>query len=98
MPIDFEKEIKEILADLDINDGYLDCEKIITYNIRKQLEKGYSFLEVEVFLKKISAYFEELILKKKDTTNCTNYRYAVGFIDTVLRSKYWHSWIATTNL
>lgn len=98
MAIEFEKEAKEITANLKLADGYLDCEKIIIRNIKKLLLNTHPVSEIEGYLKKLLHYFEELIVKHKDTADCTNYRYTVGFLDTVLRFPYWYSWIASTSL
>jgi hypothetical protein len=98
MIINIDPETKEIVSELKLADGYLDCEKIIIHNIKKQFKNGHSAQSVITYLKELLQYFEELIVKNKDTFDCSNYRYTVGFLDTLTRSKYWHSWITSTNL
>lgn len=30
--------------------------------------------------------------------DCTNYRYALGFVDTLLKMPYWKSWMKTIDI
>lgn len=98
MIIDFDNETKEIISDLKLADGYLDCEKVIIYNIKKHLANGFPVSVIEGYLKKLMQYFEDLIVTNKNSADCTNYRYAVGFVNTLISTPYWHSWIKTTIL
>jgi hypothetical protein len=98
MPIDFENEVLKITNQLKFADGYLDCEILIIHEIKQQIIDGFTFADIEECLKKLKIYFDEQILKNKTTTDCTNYRYAVGFVNTLINTPYWHSWIKTINL
>jgi len=98
MIIDFEKETDEIIAKLKHVEGYLDCEKVILNNIKKHVEKGFSDTLIEDYMKKLFLYFEELIKSTKDIADCINYRYSEGFLNTLISTPYWRSWIKTTNL
>lgn len=98
MIIDFEHEKEEVFSRLKGAADYLDCEKVIIYNIRKQLVNGFSDSVIESYLKKLLQYFKDLIGKNKDTLDCANYRYAAGFVNTLIATPYWHSWIKTTIL
>lgn len=98
MNIDFELETNEIVSALKTADGYLDCENIILQNIKKQFAKKYTAEAIMAFLKKLLQYFEKLIEKDKNIADCSNYRYAAGFLDTLTRSQYWYSWITNSNL
>lgn len=97
MPINLESEITEIAGKLKHAEGYLDCEKIIVHNIRKQLEKGNTDENIIVYLKKLSAWFEKKIESNPHDADCTNYRYAVGFVDTLLKMPYWRSWMKSND-
>ena len=86
-----EKElVKEALQQVS---GYLDSEKIIIRHIRKQLDNGMEESAVENYLQQVAAYLEQ------ETTGCgnantqMNYRYVIGFINTLLRTPAWKSWM-----
>lgn len=94
MTINFDIEMNEIADQLKGVEGYLDCEKIIIHNIKKHLSKGNTDENIIAFLRKQSAWFV-----KKITTNhnddCTNYRFAGGFVDTLLKMPHWKNWMTT---
>lgn len=96
--IDFEKETDEIIAKLKYVEGYLDCEKVILYNLKKHVEQGFSDTLILDYMKKLFLYFEELIKSTKDIADCINYRYSAGFLNTLISTPYWRSWIKTINL
>ena len=98
MPIDFDVEIEEIVGRLRHVEGYLDCEKIIIHNIKKQLIKGKNDETIVAFLQKLSAWFEKKIYTDQHNANCSNYRYAGGFVDTLLKMPYWKSWMKTIDM
>jgi len=95
MAIDFDGEMTEIAGKLKQVVGYLDCEKIIVNNIRKQLQNGNNDENIILYLKKLSACFDKTVETNKHDANCTNYRFASGFVDTLLRRPYWKSWMNT---
>lgn len=98
MSIDFDLEAIEIVSNLGKVEGYLDCEKIIIYNIKKQLDNGFDDENVIIYLNKLSSCFYKKIETSQDRANCTNYRYAAGFVDTLLKMPYWRSWMMTINM
>jgi hypothetical protein len=95
MTIDFDTEANEITNKLKQVKGYLDCEKIIIRNIQKQLLNGNNDENVILFLRKLSVWFENQITTVQLNADCTNYRYAAGFVDALLKMSYWKSWIKT---
>ena len=95
MSIDFHLETIEIANELKQMEGYLDCEKLINHNIKKQLDNGMDDEKIIVYLKKLSIYFEKKIEINQHNTDCTNYRYAAGFVYTLLKMPYWKSWMKT---
>jgi len=98
MSIDFDPEIIEITNKLKQVEGYLDCEKIIIHNIKKRLDNGFDDEKIIVYLKKLSACFDKKIETNKDNADCTNYRYAAGFLNTLLKMPYWRSWVKTIDI
>ena len=98
MIIDFDSEIIEITGKLKQVEGYLDCEKIIIHNIKKQLDNGCDDENIIVYLKKLSAFFDKKIQINQHDADCTNYRYAAGFVDTLLKMPYWKSWMKTIDI
>jgi hypothetical protein len=95
MTIDFGAETSEINSKLKQVEGYLDCEMVIVQNIHKQLQNGNNDENIILYLKKLSAWFENRIKVSQPNTDCTNYRYAAGFVDTLLKMPYWKSWMKT---
>jgi len=98
MSIDFEKQVSKIIPLIESADGYLDCEKLIINNIREQLANGVTNPDVEGYLKKLHHYFDQQIIKKQSTAGCINYGYAAGFVNTLITTPYWRSWINATKL
>jgi len=47
MIINFEFEIKEIIAGIKQADGYLDCENIIIHNIKKHVSNVIAVTNIE---------------------------------------------------
>lgn len=93
MSIDFDLEIIEITNKLKQVEGYLDCEIIIIHNIKKQLDNGFNDEKIIVYLKKLSAWFDKKIEFNQGNADCTNYRYAAGFTDALLKMPYWKRWM-----
>lgn len=98
MSIDFEKEVSKIIQQIESADGRLDCEKIISKNIREQLANAATGVSIDGYLKKLHEYLVEKILENQFTTDCSNYKYAASFVSTLITTSYWHSWINTLNL
>ena len=98
MTINFDIETSEITSKLKQVEGYLDCEKIIVQNIRKQLQNGNNDENIILYLKKLLTWFENKIAVNQINSDCTNYRYAAGFVDTLLKMPYWKSWMKTIDM
>jgi hypothetical protein len=95
MPIDLNPEITEITTKLKKAEGYLECEKIVIHNIKKQVERGTSDENIILYLKKLLAWFEGKIEVNRHEADYTNYRYVAGFVDTLIKMPYWKTWMAT---
>lgn len=98
MTINFDVETSEINSKLKQVEGYLDCEKIIIHNIKKNLDNGFDEEYIIVYLKKLSVFFYEKIDANQGKADCSNYRYAVGFVETLLKMPYWKSWMKTIDM
>jgi hypothetical protein len=98
MKIDPDYEISEMTPDLQQAGGYLECEKVIVNNVRKQIIKGFDDKTIVNYLEKLSAYFKDRIKTSQNTSVCTNYRYVEGFINTLIHMPYWRSWIKTIDM
>lgn len=98
MSIDFESEIVEITIKLTQVKGYFDCEKIIIYNIKKQLTIGITDDNIIKYLKNLSVDFNKKIEINQGNADCANYRYATSFVDTLLKMPYWKDWMETINI
>lgn len=98
MKIDFEYEIREMTPTLKLAKGYLECERVIINNIRKHIRNGFDDASISEFLKKLLSYFLERIAATKQTNDCINYRYAKGFVNTLIVTPYWRSWIKNINI
>lgn len=75
--IDFNTEILEITNDLKKDEGYLDCEKVIIHNLRKQLERGYDD-------KSILNYLGELRKQNESRIGVNQNAYDSAMTDTLL--------------
>lgn len=98
MSIDFDVETIEIANKLKLVEGYLDCEKIIIHNIKKQLDKGFDDEKIIVYLKKLSVFLSNKIESNQGNADCSNYRYAAAFVETLLKMPYWRSWMKTIDM
>jgi hypothetical protein len=98
MPIDFQSETKELINNLNGIAGYLDCEKILLHNIRKHIANGVDDTIIIDFLKQARDDFDGMIKDNQSKSDCTNFRFASGFIDVFLKIPNWKAWIRTINL
>lgn len=98
MKIDFEYEINVLEPQLKSATGYLECERVIINNIRKHTKKGVDDDSIADFLKNLLKYFIEKIEATKQTNDCINYRYAKSFVNTLVTTPYWRSWIKTIKI
>ena len=95
--INFEFEVKEFIVALKQANGYLDCENIVIHNIKKHVSNGITATNIESYLKNLREYFEDKTVINKGNADCVNYRYAAAFLNTIIATPYWHSWIKTTD-
>ena len=93
--IDVDAETTELSKVLKLADGYLSCERIIIQNIIKQLDNDSTDENIVFYLEKLSAFLGNKIKTQQQNEDCTNYRYALGFVDTLLKMPYWKSWMKT---
>jgi hypothetical protein len=95
MYIDIDCEKKLITEAVKQVSGYQDCERIIIQRIRKQVENGAADSSMEEYLKNITSHLETSIDVCGDANIKMNYRYVIGFINTLLRTPSWRSWMQT---
>ena len=98
MTINFDVETSEINSHLKQVEGYLDCEKVIVQNINKQLKNGKTDENIILYLKKLSTWCENKIAANQNNSDCTNYRYAAGFVDILFKMPDWKSWMKTIDM
>ena len=89
----FDNETKEINIDLKKADGYMDCERIIIHNLKKHVGNKVSTFDLEAYPKKMLRYIEDKEIINRGNGICINYKYAVGFIKTIIDTPSWHSWL-----
>ncbi len=97
MKIYFEYDVSELINKLKVADVYLECEAIVLENIKKHTDKNISIIFIEGYIKKLHRYFEDKTVINKGNADCINYRYAAGFLNTIIATPYWHSWIKTSD-
>lgn len=89
----FENETKDILYDLNNANGYLDCENVIIYNLKKHVINGVPIPDIDNYLKKLLTYMQDKTVINKGNKEWINYQYAAGFLNTIVSTPNWHSWI-----
>ncbi len=85
MSIYFEAEIAEMISNLNNVKGYLDCEKIVICNIKKHIVNSVTDEIIIQFLKRQTDYFKCMIKDSQGSIDCSNYRFASGFIYILLK-------------
>ena len=98
MAIDSDNELNKITTLLNQAEGYLDCEKVVIHNLKKHLDNGNSDESIIEYLNKLSIGLTKKTEIDQLSADCTNYRYAAGFIDTLLKMPYWRSWMQTIKM
>src|SRR5690349_16805324 len=93
MSIDFGAEANEITGKLKEAQGYLACEKVVISHIKKHLENGGTEESIILYLKKLSMYLDERMSISPVSPDRINYRYATGFVTTLLKMPHWERWI-----
>lgn len=94
--IHFENETKEITGGLQKADGYLKCESLLIKNIKKHAEKGIPISSIEQYLRQLHAHFKNKAAIEAGNPAGINYVYATAFLQTVIATPYWKSWIIPT--
>jgi hypothetical protein len=95
IPVNFETEMAELSNKLKKAAGYLACEKIILQHIKKHTDNDCDDINIEKHLKKVAAHIDGMITANQDRIDCTNYRYAGGFLNILLRTPRWKNWVKT---
>lgn len=72
MKNDFENEASEIIGKLKLSDGYLECEKVVIENMKKQLATGYSIAVMEAYLINLLNFFREHAKQMKEVPMAQN--------------------------
>ena len=85
MPIDFDTEIVDIISRLKQVEGYMDCEKAILQSIKTLQDKGFKEEDIDDYLEKLSAWFQKKIKTGQGLPYYTNYRFAAGFVNYLLK-------------
>ncbi|OQP65722.1 hypothetical protein A3860_14050 [Niastella vici] len=98
MPINFYYEMQQIVHYLKKAEGNKACEAVVVSNIRKHFEQGCSELVLETYLKELIKHLGLLIESNKGTLIGANYKYAYGFINTLLEMPSVKNWVKTTGL
>jgi hypothetical protein len=98
MPMNFISETEQISNELKKVDGYLACEKIIIKNIIKQLERNLDDVSNETYLKDLALHLEKIPETGKDDNMHINNRFAIGFVNTLLRTPSWKNWVKTIGI
>jgi len=88
----------ELSADLKKAEGYLACEKIMIQNIKSQAVNGSDDVSIEKYLETLSSHIEGLIAVHQGGSDCTNYMYAGGFLNILLRTPCWKNWVKTIEM
>ena len=91
MDMNYEQDF--IMDALKNVSGYLDCEKIIVWQIRKHVTKGLDDPAIETYLKNIASHLEAMTETCVDANIQMNYRYVIGFVNTLLRTPSWRNWM-----
>lgn len=92
-PIDIEQETGLIKEALHQVSGYMDCEKIAIRHIHKQVENGFSDTCILDYLQAVIGHLERATEATRDANIQLNYRFVIGFINTLLRTPSWKSWM-----
>jgi len=95
MKINFENEIRELTPELESAKEYLECERIIINKIKEYVNKGFDDDSIAEFLKKLLSYLVTKVEETMQTNDCINYRYTKSFVNNLVITPYWRSWIKT---
>lgn len=96
--MNFTSENEQIANELKLANGYLACEKIILNNILKRFEFGLDDASIENYLKELVTHLEIIIETGKESNFHINYRFAAGFINTLLKVPAWREWVNTIEI
>ena len=96
--MNFTSENEQIANELKLANGYLACEKIILNNILNRFEFGLDDASIENYLKELVTHLEIIIETGKESNFHINYRFAAGFINTLLKVPAWREWVNTIEI
>jgi hypothetical protein len=86
-------ELTKIKEELSSVEGYLACEKIIIKHIIWHFNHGSSDMMVQSHLKDLSGHLENLLAENNDNSTYPNYRFVVGFVNSLLKNPLWKNWV-----
>lgn len=98
MAIDFDAETSEITSKPKQVEGCLDCEKSNSGKYPQATSRRNNNENIIRYLKRLPAWFENKIIVNQLRTDCTNYRYATGFVNTLLKMPCWRNWMKTIDM
>jgi len=88
----FELELALVINELKKAHAYLDCEAIIIRHLKKLIDNGNKIPEIETYLKRMLPHLTTLH-KAVSREEGINYKYAAEYVNTLITTSYWHSWI-----
>ncbi len=88
-----EDKISSITTQLEVANDYLDSERIIVKDIKKEMNAGTPIPSIRDYLQKLSAHMSSRLSKTSKPSVQANYKYAIACIKTLVTTPYWHSWI-----
>lgn len=98
MEINIDHALSELVPGLTSAKGYLECEQVIINQIRKHLKNGFAEENIAEYLKALLNDLNKKITATQQTMDCINYRYARGFVNSLITTPYWRSWIKSINI
>lgn len=87
--------IQEITARLKAAHGYVACENILVEQLLLAGNEGLDKTGKELFMKKLMAHLEEIMANSDHLPWQINLRFAHGFLQLLLRTAQWESWLLT---
>lgn len=87
--------VQEVTDRLKAANGYVACENILIEQLLHLSNEGLTKTEKELFMKTLMAHLEEIIASPDHLPWQINLRFAHGFIQLLLRTTQWESWLLT---
>lgn len=98
MSIDFYTDAIEITNSLKKANSPPDCEKIIVGKIKKLVLDRKNDEQINLYLKRLSTWLANKMAANRLHGECTNYKHAVGTIDTLLKRRSRKTWVKTIDM